>query len=35
MCKDLPVISVNRLVHKKTIIRKNGGAEEEERLKGR
>jgi hypothetical protein len=33
-CKEMPVISVNRVVDKKRIIGKNGRAKEEERQKG-
>jgi hypothetical protein len=34
MCKEMPVISVNRVVDPKRIIRKKWRAEEEERHKG-
>jgi hypothetical protein len=35
MCKELPVIPVNRVVDKKRIIRKNGGPRKRKGTKGR
>jgi hypothetical protein len=34
MCKEIPLILVNKVVDPKRIIGKNGGPKEEERLKG-
>jgi hypothetical protein len=34
MCKELPVILVNKVVDPKRIIRKNGGPRRKERHKG-
>jgi hypothetical protein len=35
MCKDMPVIPVNRVVDKKRIIRKNGGPGRRRGTRGR
>jgi hypothetical protein len=35
MCKELPVIQVNRVVDKKRIMRKNGGPRRRKSTRGR